>query len=220
MSKTAQKKAEQEANSFLADLLAKHGVVTPESVLTVEHGEPVTSKELDTSPQQVMFHAQGILRSLDYPTEVRLTRICKNDDCLEVFATNYRSVAYCSTLCCAYDLKKYFGISWKPNARIKKESWEITEEPEIIPLRALQAMKMIVDRVERDLGHPIPTEQLASSPRLSAVKTETQSPSVLPSPLVSEVLLPVSDIPKIPAPKVHSFAEEDDLLASLFADDD
>lgn len=218
MSKKAQKEAELEANSFLADLLAQHGIKTPESVLTVEHGDPVTSKELDDSPQQVMFHAQGVLRSLDCPTEVRLTRICKNDECRDIFATNYASVAYCSNLCCAYDLKKYFGMSWKPNARIKKETWEIRTEPEIIPMRALQAMKMIVDRVELDLGHPIPIEPLASSPRSLVGQKETilSLASELPEP----VLLPVSDSPKTPAPKVHSFEEEDDLLASLFADAD
>jgi len=221
LSKQLQKKAEQEANNFLADLLAKHGVKTPEKDLKVEHGEPVQPKELDDSPQRVMFHAQGILRSMDCPTEVRLTRICKNEECeYPIFTTNYASEAYCSILCAEIHLKKYFGLAWKPSARIKRERWEIRTEPEIIPMQALQAMKMIVDRVELDLGHPIPIDEEAFSRLPSGLlKPEELQPSSASESLpVSLVLHPVSDSPQNPAPKVLPPPEEDDLLSSLFAD--
>lgn len=221
MATKAEKKAQEEYNVFLQSLLKTHGVPNPEADLVVEHGEPVSSEELDDSPQMVMFRAQGILRSMDCPTEIRLTRICKNEDCGDIFATNYASVAYCSTLCCEYHLKKHFGLAWKPNARIKRERWEIRTEPEIISMRALQAMKMIVDRVESDLGYPIPIEPEAFSQVPSGLLKESQSPSVSELPLASESLpVPLSDTPKSPVPLVHSFAEEDDLLASLFADVD
>jgi hypothetical protein len=214
----AEKKATQEANDFLATLLAQHGVVTPESELVVEHGEPISPEELDDTPQMVMFRAQGILRSMDCPTEVRLTRICKNEDCMDFFATNYASVAYCSILCCEQHLKKHFGLAWKPNARIKKERWEIRTEPEIISMKALQAMKMIVDRVELDLGHPIPIEQEAFSQLPSGLlKKEKELQPSSASELLPAPVHPVEDIPKSPARLVHSFAEEDDLLADLFS---
>lgn len=220
MATKAEKKAAQEYQAFLDGLLKEHGVPNPEADLVVEHGEPLTPDELDDSPQMVMFRAQGILRSMDCPTEIRLTRICKNEDCGDIFATNYASVAYCSTLCCEYHLKKHFGLAWKPNSRIKKERWEIRTEPEIISMRALQAMKMIVDRVESDLGYPIPIEQEAFSRVPSGLLKESQSPSVSEPPLVSEVLPPISDSPKIPVPSGYSFEEEDDLLEALFASSD
>jgi hypothetical protein len=223
MATKAEKKAAQEYQEFLNGLMAQHGVPNPEAELVVEHGEPLKAEELDDSPQMVMFRAQGILRSMDCPTEIRLTRICKNEDCGDVFATNYASVAYCSTVCCEYSLKKHFGLAWKPNSRIKKERWEIRTEPEIISMRALQAMKMIVDRVESDLGYPIPIEQEAFSRVPSGLLKETKSPAASELPLVSEplpVLPQVSDSPKIPAPLEYSFEEEDDLLGALFASSD
>ena len=216
MATKAEKEAAKEYQSFLDDLLKAHGVPTPEQDLVVEHGEPVTKEELDDTPQMVMFRAQGILRSMDCPTEVRLTRICKNEDCGEFFATNYASVAYCSIVCCEYALKKHFGLSWKPNARIKRERWEVRTEPEIISMRALQAMKMIVNRVELDLGHPIPIEQEAFSQLPSGLlKKEVEQPSSASE--LQPVPLPVSDTQKSPVRQVHSFAEEDDLLADLFS---
>jgi hypothetical protein len=218
MASKAEKKAAEEYQAFLNGLMAQHGVQSPEQDLVVEHGDPVTQEELDDTPQMVMFRAQGILRSMDCPTEVRLTRICKNEDCMDIFATNYASVAYCSIVCCEYALKKHFGLAWKPNARIKRERWEVRTEPEIISMKALQAMKMIVDRVELDLGHPIPIEQEAFSQLPSGLlkKEELQPSSV--SELPPAPVLPASNSQQKPVPKVHSFAEEDDLLASLFAD--
>lgn len=221
MASKAEKEAAKEYQAFLDGLLKSHGVPSPEKDLVVEHGEPVRSEELDDSPQMVMFRAQGILRSMDCPTEIRLTRICKNEDCGDVFATNYASVAYCSTLCCEYHLKKHFGLAWKPNARIKRERWEIRTEPEIISMRALQAMKMIVDRVESDLGYPIPIEPEAFSQVPSGLlKKETPLSSASELPEASEVPLPVSGNPRILAPSVYSFEEEDDLLGALFASSD
>ncbi len=216
MATKAEKEAAKEYQTFLDGLLKANGISTPEQDLVTNHGEPVTKEELDDTPQMVMFRAQGILRSMDCPTEIRLTRICKNEDCGEFFATNYASVAYCSIVCCEYSLKKHFGLAWKPNARIKRERWEIRTEPEIISMQALKAMKMIVARVESDLGHPIPIEQQAFSQVPSGLLKKETPPS-LASELPPAPVHPVSDIQRIPVPKVHSFAEEDDLLADLFS---
>jgi hypothetical protein len=88
-------------------------------------------------------------------------------------------------------------------------------------MRALQAMKMIVDRVESDLGYPIPIEPEAFSQVPSGLlKKETPLSSASELPEASEVPLPVSGNPRILAPSVYSFEEEDDLLGALFASSD
>lgn len=205
--------AEQAGIDMLASILAQHNVVTPESELVVHNGDPVTAVELDDSPQRQLFHAQGVVKSLEHPTEFRITKRCKH--CGDPFTTNYYSVAYCSILCGEYDCKKYFGLAWRPNARIKKERWEVLAEPEIVTWQALKAMKLIVARVESDLGHPIEIDEQAFSRLPSGLLKEEQPSSVSESPQAPAD--PISDSPKSPVPSVHSFAEEDDLLSSLFA---
>lgn len=214
----ATKKAEAEANAMLAAILAEHGIKNPEPETV--HGEPVKSHELDDTPQRVLFRAQGVLRSLEMPTEERLTKVCKNSDCGNVFTSNYYSVAYCSTLCCERVLKKEYGLAWTPHARIRKERWEVRAEPEMIPMRALQAMKMIVARVEADLGRPIEIDSQAFSQIPSGLLKESESPSVSDKPSASlpELPLPLSDTSKGPVQLGHLSVEEDDSLSWLFAD--
>lgn len=225
------KSAELEANAMLAAILAEHGVKSSDPDTT--HGEPVKSHELDDTPQRVAFRGQAVLRSLEFPSEARLTKVCKNEDCKNVFVSNYYSVAYCSVLCMEIKLKKHFGLAWTPHARIKKERWEVRAEPEMIPMRALQAMKMIVSRVEADLGHPIEIDEQAFSRIPSGVLKETESPLVSESPEALKlnyiyavapdgVQLPhplLSDMQKGQAQLVHSPLEEDDSLSFLFADE-
>lgn len=204
--------AEKEAAEMIAALLKEHGVELPEQALTVHEAEPVQAHELDDSPQRQMFHAQAVVKSLEHPTEFRITQRCK--ECGDPYTTNYRATAYCSMLCAEFNLKKHFGLAWRPHARIKKERWEVLAEPEIVPLKALQAMKLILTRVEADLGHPIEIDEQAFSRLPSGLLKEEKLSSVSESlPAPADL---VSDSPKSPAPKVHSFAEEDDLLADLF----
>lgn len=203
---------ELETAAMLRALLAEHGVVQPEDSLIVHESDPVTAQELDDSPQRQMFHAQAVVKSLEHPTEFRITQKCK--ECGDPYTTNYRATAYCSMLCAELHLKKHFGLAWRPHARIKKERWEVLAEPEIVPLKALQAMKLILTRVEADLGHPIEIDEQAFS-RLPSGLLKEEKLSSVSGPLPAPADL-VSDSPKNPAPKVHSFAEEDDLLADLF----
>lgn len=205
--------AEKEASDFLKSVLAEHGLVQPESVLIVNDGEPVQSHELDDSLQRQMFHAQAVVKSLEHPTEFRITQKCK--ECGDPYTTNYRATAYCSMLCAEYNLKKHFGLAWRPHARIKKERWEVLAEPEIVTLQALRAMKLIVARVESDLGYPIEIDEQAFSRLPSGLLKEEplSSASELP-PVPAD---PVSDSPQSPVQSGYSFAEEDDLLADLFA---
>lgn len=209
------KQAELEAAAAIAAILAQHGVVDDSlHGLETTHGDPVDAKELDDSPQRQMFHGQGVIKSLEFPTEFRITKRCK--ECKDPFTTNYYSVAYCSLLCCELDLKKHFGLAWKPHARIAKERWEVLAEPEIVTYKALQAMKMIVDRVEADLGHPIDYEERAFS-RLPQGLLKEELPS-LASELLPAQEHPLSDIQTIPVQEEYSAPEEDDSLAWLFAE--
>jgi hypothetical protein len=216
----SKKQAEQEAAAELAAILAQFNVsnVEPETV----HGAPVKPEELDDPPQRVAFRGQAVLRSLEYPSEERLTKVCKYSECGNVFTSNYHSVAYCSMLCMEHELKKHFGLAWRPHARIKKERWEVQAEPEMIPMRALQAMKMIVARVESDLGRPIEIDEQAFSRIPSGILKETQSPLVSESPVVSsqvsEQVHPLSDKKKVLVPQEPNSEESDDSLSWLFSD--
>lgn len=205
--------AEQAGIDMLASILAQHNVVTPESELVVHNGDPVTSAELDDSPQRQMFHAQGVVKSLEYPTEFRITKRCKH--CGDPFTTNYYSVAYCSILCGEYDCKKHFGLAWRPNARIRKERWEVLAEPEIVTLQALKAMKLIVARVEADLGHPIEIDEQAFSQLPSGLLKAEQPSSASVLPLAQADL--VSDSQQSQVQEEHSLPTMDDLLEDFFA---
>lgn len=224
------KQAEAEAAADLAAILAQFNVKSPEPETT--HGEPVKPHELDDTPQRVLFRGQGVLRSLEMPTEERLTKVCKNEDCGNVFTSNYHSVAYCSVLCTEQELKRRYGLAWTPHARIRKERWEVRAEPEMIPMQALQAMKMIVSRVEADLGRPIEIDEQAFSRIPSGILKESESPSAseessglklkyhyaaLPEGVSFPPPLP-SDTKKDQVQLEHSTSEEDDSLSWLFAD--
>jgi len=216
----ATKKVEAEANAMLAAILAEFNVAKPEPETT--HGEPVKSHELDDTPQRVLFRGQGVLRSLEMPTEERLTKVCKYEDCGNVFTSNYYSVAYCSILCCEQELKKTYGLAWTPHARIRKERWEVRAEPEMIPMRALQAMKMIVARVEADLGRPIEIDEQAFSQIPQGILKESELSSAFELPEVlpeSPQHLP-SDKSKDRVQSARLSVEEDDSLSWLFADED
>ena len=216
-----QTQAEKEASDFLKSLLAEHGIENPLPETT--HGAPVTDEELDDPPQRVLFRGQGVLRSLECPTEERLTKVCKNEDCGNVFTSNYYSVAYCSIICCEYALKKHYGLAWKPSSRIQRERWEVRAEPEMIPMQALKAMKMIVARVESDLGYPIEIDQQAVSRIPSGIlKPESKPLEVLKEEPLSSAseLQPVpllSDKKTIPVQEEQSVEEEHDLDSWLFA---
>jgi hypothetical protein len=85
-------------------------------------------------------------------------------------------------------------------------------------------MKMIVSRVEADLGHPIEIDEQAFSRIPSGVLKETESPKASELPAVydtsslEESLLLLSSMKKDQAQSVHLSVEEDDSLSFLFAD--
>jgi hypothetical protein len=225
MAPRAKKKsaAEQEAADFMASLLAEHGIEQPVELET-KHGESVQPYELDDPPQRIMFRGQGVLRSLEYPLEERLTQTCKNEDCGAYYTTNYRAVAYCSILCTEQDLKKKFGLAWRPHARIRRERWEVYTEPTMIPMQALQAMKLIVSQVESQLGRPIDFEPSLFSQKHSEKSSSVSQQSVVekkeePLSLASELLpaLPPLSNPPSPVRLEPSQEEPDDLDSWLFS---
>lgn len=209
------------SDSWLAGLLAEHGVS--------KENAPPPLETLKDTPQRVSFRGQAVLRSLAYPEAERITRVCSREGCGNVYTTNYWAVAYCSNECMEYRLKHEYGMSWIPHAQMKKERWEVRTEPEMIPMQALKAMKMIVSRVEHDLGHPIEIDELSFSklPPGLLRPSEKKSPSASESPEASyseesfqapqEDHLPL-DTQIIPAQSEPLQQEEDDLLSLLFAD--
>lgn len=171
----------EDLSALILKMAAEQGIVPdPQTV----HGNPVDPKELDDKPQRVLFHGQAVLRSLEHPTETRLTKVCK--ECGDPFTSNYHSVAYCSTLCCEIACKRDFGLAWTPHSRIKKQKWEVRAEPEIVSLQALKAMKLIVAKVEADLGRPIEIDEQAFSKLPSGLLKESSLPSASESPSASE----------------------------------
>lgn len=200
------------SNNWLADLLAQHGVSAPPPV-----------EALKDTPQRVSFRGQAVLTSLEYPSIERITRICRREGCNRYYTTNYHAVAYCSNECMEIRLKNEYGIAWFPHTQVRKERWEIRAEPEMIPMQALKAMKMIVSRVEHDLGYPIEIDELVFSKLPPGLLRPSEKKPSLASES-SEAFLPPQEDPLLldmltnPAPKEPQQEESDDLLSLLFDD--
>lgn len=131
----------------VAELLAKHGVKKEDFDILPDE------EEKKDPPERVRFRGEAVLYALEYPLSPRVTRTCK--ECGEPFLTLYKSVGYCGNECAIINLRKHFGLAWRPNRDKRKEKWEIQSEPKTIPLKALQAMKAIVAQAEADLGYSI-----------------------------------------------------------------
>lgn len=139
----------EEANkSFFADLFAQANL-NPNEKFPTEH-------DLKDSAQRTDFRGQAVIVSLAYPTVDKIVKHCKR--CNDVFSSNYPNVAYCSRHCIELYLKEHYGISWRPHGDLKKERWEILEEPQIVPMQAMVAMKEFILDVEKRLGHSIQVE--------------------------------------------------------------
>lgn len=201
-------KDEKAANDFLASLLAAKGL-----------DMPIPKEKLDDTPQRVAFRGQAALTSLESPSVGKITRVCKRKECGRYYTTNYYAVAYCSNECMQVTLKTMYGLAWIPSEDIKKERWEVKAEPEMLPMQAIIAMKMIVARVESDLGHPIEYPELAFSqlPPGLLRPSEEQQPLASESPESLDSLL-LLDSPIDQAQEEQKLEEVDDLLASLLFD--
>ena len=204
-------KDEKAANDIHKSLLAAHGVEAP-----------IPKEKREDTPQRVAFRGQAVLNSLESPSLEKITRVCARKVCGRYYTTNYYAVAYCSNECMQITLKEKYGLAWIPSADMKKERWEVKAEPEMIPMQALIAMKMIVSRVEYDLGHPIEYPELAFSQLPPGLLRPSEKKPSLASESDEELLSlldesPLSSTPKDPAPKVQQIAEVDDLLASLLS---
>lgn len=211
--------ADKAAAEMLASIMASVGIkqdIPTEAILDAD-------EILKDTPQRVSFRGQAVLTSLAYPEAERITRICKAEDCGRYYTTNYAPVAYCSNECMQLEMKARYGISWIPDVYARKERWEVRAEPEMIPMQALIAMKMIVARVESDLGHPIEIPELAFSqlppgllrPREMKSSSASQSDEAFLPPQEDDLL---SDTQTIPVQEEPKKGEEVDLLSLLFAD--
>jgi hypothetical protein len=216
----------------VAELLAKAGVNKKEFDSLPDEAEK------KDPPEHIRFRGEAVLYALEYPLSPRVTRECK--ECKEPFLTVYKGWAYCSNACCTTHLKKYFGLAWRPNAEKRKERWERGGETGTIPLKALQAMKMIVAQAEADLGYelvlpeiqpfvPKPTYWASQDKRAKSeedyrisvspepLEVQLESLSSLASPELSA--LPSSDKTekKVQSPEPKQSSDSSDPLAELFA---
>lgn len=210
--------ADKAAAAMLADLMASVGIKQTVPTEAVFDAEEI----LKDTPQRVSFRGQAVLNSLEYPELEKITRLCKGTDCGRYYTTNYFAVAYCSNECMQLEMKTRYGISWIPDAQAKKERWEVRAEPEMIPMQALQAMKMIVTRVEHDLGYPIEIPELAFSQLPPGLLRPSEKKSSSASEL-DELLVPQEDslpldIPTIPVQQEQIQEVQDDSLESLFSE--
>lgn len=216
----------------VAELLAKHGVKKEEFDTLPDAGEK------KDPPEMVRFRGEAVLYALEYPLSPRITRKCK--ECEEPFLTVYKGWAYCSNECCVTHLKKFFGLSWRPNLQMRQERWERGGATGTIPLKALQAMKAIVAQAEADLGYSIalpeiqpfvPKSTYFRSQDNSANSVEDYRISVSPEPLEvqletlsslvsqEESVLPSSDNSekKVQSQEPEQSFASSDPLAELFA---
>lgn len=195
---------------FFANLLAGVGVNPNE--------KSPGPKDLEDSAQAVDFRGQGVLEFLAYPDVDKIAKHCRR--CGEPFATNYRNVAYCSRHCIELHLKEKYGLAWFPAGDLKKERWEFQEEPQLIPMQALVAMKRLVMDVEKRLGSSIPTESGEWDNQLPPLVPEKQDekeqslpepPEGLKQPQIPAEKNP-SHIPELTVPSEQSESNLEDWL--------
>lgn len=177
-----------------------------------------TEDDLKDSVQAVDFRGQAVLEYLSYPEVDKIAKHCRG--CGDVFATNYRNVAYCSRHCIEKQLKERYGLAWFPAGDLKKERWEFQEEPQLVPMQALVAMKKLVMDVERRLGHSIPTESGEwddQLPPLVQEKPREKELSAPKSPKDSEQpQIPAENLSRNPEQTVPSEQSDSDLEDWLF----
>lgn len=179
----------EEANKeFFANLFAKANLNPKEKF--------PTDDDLKDSAQAVDFRGQAVLEYLSYPEVDKIAKHCRG--CGDVFTSNYRNVAYCSRHCIELQLKERYGLAWFPAGDLKKERWEYQEEPQLVPMQALVAMKKLVMDVEKRLGHSIPTasgewEDLPALPIQETIREKEQS---LPEPSKVQKQLPTPVVPE------------------------
>lgn len=114
--------------------------------------------EYKETKESTHFRGEGVLYALEYPKSPRVTKVCKG--CGDPFVTPYNGVSYCSRECMIVKLRSTFGIEWIPHEKSRREIFSVTAPPAIIPLAAIQAMKLIVAQAEADLGYPLPIPQV------------------------------------------------------------
>lgn len=192
----ATKATERRKNKKALELLVKLGLdKNPEvqGIFARESGQP----SAQYSKTESVANIEGVLRSLQRPSRIGVSRICK--DCGEPFVTNYEFVAYCGDLCRASALKKVGLTVWK-NSFTDEEKWGGVP-PSLIPPDALKAMKAIIVQVERETGRPVemPLSPASSEPDVSSPNSvdiecpphseehyQDKIPEVLSEPIVQE----------------------------------
>lgn len=166
----------KELDPFLANLLREQNIKLDEV------GKNPTEADLQDAPQRTDFRGEAVLISLRYPTAEKIVKTCKRESCKQVFTSNYQAVGYCSRRCLELDLKEQYGIAWRPANDLRKERWEILEEPMMIPEKALVAMKSLVLDVERRLGRPIEIDGEKTYPQIQIQENESEKPAPIPEP--------------------------------------
>lgn len=165
----ASKATERRKNKKALELLVKLGLdKNPEvqSIFARESGRP----SAQYSKNESVANIEGVILSLQRPTRVGISRICK--DCGDAFITMYQYVAYCGDLCRASALKKVGLTVWK-NPYTDEEKWGGVP-PALIPPDALKAMKAIILQVEQETGRPVDTtiSPASSDPDVSSQEIE------------------------------------------------
>lgn len=125
-----EKKVERSVNE-IAKRLAEFGI-DPIRIEKLKDSVPETSETISRQGEAVSLWL--------YEPHKFTTKLCKR--CGEPFATNYRSVAYCSDPCRAHDISEQIGVKWN-YFKSEEERWG-GEPPLVIPPRALQMLLRFV----------------------------------------------------------------------------
>lgn len=180
-------------------------VISKDDLIEYTRNAPVHQKDIN------MLQAEGVLLHLHTSSKVFITKTCKRDACQSIFSTMYKSVAYCSEVCRAKELREKFGIEYDPKTDHYANLGN--ERPLVVTAEAHQvlvnfALRILANQnvVLESLGQEaleIPQEYLevqsqynAENPASSSNGSSHQSTD---APQTNPVVLPaLSDFPLLP----------------------
>lgn len=170
----ADKKIERQLEQHLA-LLQSMGADISE--LKVDTKQVVAEVILDKKKLPPYWDAEATLWMLCKP-EGFVTKKCRRDGCENIFATSYKSVAYCTDHCRIKQLEAY-GLQWDPT-KSPEERWS-GEPPLIVPdnvLRIVAQLLASMHAVDSDNQTQLETEvadETSHDPEPTTYKEDTES---------------------------------------------
>src|ERR1044071_928646 len=105
-----------------------------------------------------MLEAEAMLALIETPKKF-VVKNCKS--CGNRFSTNYKSVAYCSDMCRATELRK-IGISWDLH-KTPEQRYGLWGQPLIVPSKALEILALLSTKSIEARLNEVPQESLNDS---------------------------------------------------------